>query len=212
MKKYTTTSRIFEKKEKRKILKRRKRNKFVFYAIGFIAIACMVVFAYKIGTNIGQKIKYPVSYSSYIVKYSEENDLDPYLVIAMIRQESNFVSDARSPYAGGLMQLTEITANEYAGKMGLTDFDYMDPETNIQIGCFVMSSLIDKYDNVDTALAAYNAGVGNVDRWLSNPDYSFDGKSLYNIPFSETSNYIRKIHKYMDEYKNRVDINSDNIN
>ena len=172
----------------------------------------MVLFAYKIGSNFGQKIKYPVSYSSYITQYSKENELDPYLVIAMIRQESNFVADARSPYAGGLMQLTEITAKEYAGKMGLTDYDYMDPETNIQIGCFVMSSLIEKYENVDTALAAYNAGVGNVDKWLTNPDYSFDGKSLYNIPFSETSNYIRKIHKYMDEYKNRININSDNLN
>lgn len=212
MKKYTTTSGFFERQNERRILKRRKRNKFVFYAIGIIVFICMVFCAYEFGSNLGQKIKYPVSYSRYIVKYSEENNLDPYLVIAMIRQESNFVSDARSPYAGGLMQLTEVTANEYAGKMGLTDFDYMDPETNIQIGCFVMSSLIEKYDNVDTALAAYNAGVGNVDKWLSNPDYSLDGHSLYKIPFSETSNYIRKIHKYIDEYKNRVDINSDNIN
>lgn len=164
---------------------------------------------FRIGAKMGEKIKYPVSYSSYITRYARENELDPYLVIAMIKQESNFVTDARSPYAGGLMQLTEVTADEYAKKMGLTDYDYMDPETNIQIGCFVMASLIEKYGDVDTALAAYNAGVGNVDNWLSNPDYSLDGKTLYKIPYSETRNYIKKINDYIDEYKERIDINSD---
>ena len=209
MKKYTTSSRIFQKQKERKILKRKKRNKNILIFIAIIAFLCMIVGLFKVGTKLGEKIKYPVSYSSYITKYAKENDLDPYLVIAMIRQESNFVADARSPYAGGLMQLTEITADEYAKKMGLTDYDYMDPETNIQIGCYVMASLIDKYDDVDTALAAYNAGVGNVDNWLKNPDYSLDGETLYNIPYSETKNYIIKINNYIDEYKERVDINSD---
>ena len=209
MKKYTTSSRIFQKQKERKILKRKKRNKNILIFIAIIAFLCMIVGLFKVGTKLGEKIKYPVSYSSYITKYAKENDLDPYLVIAMIRQESNFVADARSPYAGGLMQLTEVTADEYAKKMGLTDYDYMDPETNIQIGCYVMASLIDKYDDVDTALAAYNAGVGNVDNWLKNPDYSLDGETLYNIPYSETKNYIIKINNYIDEYKERVDINSD---
>lgn len=161
---------------------------------------------FKGGAKVGEKIKYPVSYSSYITRYAHENDLDPYLVIAVIKQESNFVADARSPYAGGLMQLTEVTADEYAGKLGLTNYNYMDPETNVKIGCYVLSCLIEKYDCVDTALAAYNAGVGNVDGWLKNPDYSTDGKTLYKIPYSETKHYIEKINGYYEEYKNRVDI------
>lgn len=177
--------------------------------VGILAIICLIFLAFFHGSRLGEKIKYPVSYSSYIIRYSKENELDPYLVIAMIRQESNFVADARSPYAGGLMQLTETTATEYAEKMGLTKYDYMDPETNIQIGCFVMSSLIEKYGDVNTALAAYNAGVGNVDNWLTNPDYSLDGKTLYRIPYSETRNYIQKINAYVDEYREKVNINSD---
>lgn len=209
MKRYTASSRIFQKQRERKILKRKKRTKNILIFIAVIAFFCSIVGLFKVFAKLGEKIKYPVSYSSYITKYANENDLDPYLVIAMIRQESNFVADARSPYAGGLMQLTEITADEYAKKMGLTDYDYMDPETNIQIGCYVMASLIDKYDDVDTALAAYNAGVGNVDNWLKNPDYSLDGETLYNIPYSETKNYIIKINNYIDEYKERVDINAD---
>lgn len=208
MKKYTTTSRIFQKQKNRKILKRRKRNKKVVLLVGALAFVCLFVGVFKIGAKMGERIKYPVSYSSYITKYAKENELDPYLVIAMIKQESNFVADARSPYAGGLMQLTELTATEYANKMGLTDYDYMDPETNIQIGCYVLSSLIERYGDVNTALAAYNAGMGNVDSWLTNPDYSIDGKTLYKIPYSETRNYIKKINGYVDEYKARVNLDS----
>ena len=94
---------------------------------------------------MSKNIKYPVEYSDYIVKYSAENQLDPYLVIGVIKQESNFVPDAKSAYAGGLMQLTEVTAAETARKMGVTNYDYMDPETNIKLGCYLLRTLIDKY-------------------------------------------------------------------
>lgn len=183
----------------------------VLVAVGFAA-AC-VIFGSMGGQKIGEKvseIKYPVSYSGYITKYASKNDLDPYLVIALIKQESNFVADARSKYAGGLMQLTEVTATEYAAKLGLKSYNYMDPETNIQIGCYVLSSLIERYGNVDTALAAYNAGVGNVDEWLKNPDYSHDGKTLCGIPFSETRHYVRKVNQYTEIYKSQAVIQPNN--
>ena len=118
----------------------------LFFAI--IIILC----ANKAGEKISDKIneiRYPVKFSSYIIKYSDKNDLDPYLVMGLIRQESNFVPDARSKYAGGLMQLTQTTAHEYGEKLGLKNYNYMDPETNIQIGCYVLANLIDKYENVD---------------------------------------------------------------
>ena len=207
LKTYTTKSRIFrENFQNRK--KQRQRRKKVFFAVFLIiSILGIMWFGSLGGKKIGEKIneiKYPVKYSTYITKYANENNLEPYLVIALIKQESNFVADARSEYAGGLMQLTEVTADEYAEKLGLTDYNYMDPETNIKIGCFVLASLIDKYNDVDTALAAYNAGVGNVDGWLKNPDYSSDGKTLYYIPFSETRHYVKKVNQYIDVYKNRA--------
>ncbi len=170
---------------------------------------CMSVIGIKSGLEMSRNIKYPVEYSSYITKYANENDLDPYLVIAVIKQESNFVPDARSSYAGGLMQLTEETAHEYAGKLGLSNYDYMEPETNIRIGCYVLRSLIDKYEVVDTALAAYNAGMGNVDKWLQNSEYSSDGETLKHIPFPETRHYVAKINDYYVEYKENVTINPD---
>ena len=167
---------------------------------------CLSIIGIKSGLRISRNIKYPVQYSEYITKYAHENDLDPYWVIALIKQESNFVADARSPYAGGLMQLTEPTAAEYGAKLGLADFDYMDPETNIQIGCFVLSSLIDKYGVLDTALAAYNAGAGTVDRWLENPAYSTDGVTLSYIPYAETRGYVNNIRNYIGEYKRYTEI------
>lgn len=179
----------------------------VLFSFLIIYVSC--IGGQKIGEKVNE-IKYPVAYSSYITKYAAKNDLDPYLVIAVIKQESNFVADARSKYAGGLMQLTQVTADEYADKLGMVSYNYMDPETNIRIGCYVLSTLIDKYDNVDTALAAYNAGVGNVDSWLKNPDYSSDGETLYNIPFSETRHYVKKVNQYMEIYKNQAVIQPNN--
>lgn len=167
----------------------------------------VTVIGIKSGLELSRNIKYPVEYSSYIVKYSKENELDPYLVMAVIKQESNYIADARSPYAGGLMQLTEETADDYANRMGLSDYDYMDPETNIKIGCYVLRSLIDHYKVVDTALAAYNAGIGNVNKWLDNPKYSDDGITLKYIPFSETRHYVKNVNDYYAKYKENVELN-----
>ena len=115
------------------------------------------------GYQTSQKFKYPVAYADYIVKYSKANDLDPFLVMAVIKVESNFVPEAHSGVAGGLMQLTEETAEWNAKELGITtEYDYMDPETNIRFGCHYLRHLIDVYGNIDTALAAYNGGMGNV--------------------------------------------------
>ncbi|MDY3031112.1 MAG: lytic transglycosylase domain-containing protein [Clostridia bacterium] len=153
------------------------------------------------GYNTGQKTTYPVAYSEYIYKYANKNDLDPYLVMAVIKVESNFVPEAHSGYAGGLMQLTEETAQWNADDMGITYFDYMDPETNIMLGCHYLKHLIDTYDNIDTALAAYNGGMGNVASWLSDSRYSSDGKTLNDIPFPETKNYVVKVNDAWLHYK-----------
>ena len=153
------------------------------------------------GYNTGQKTTYPVAYNEYIYKYANKNDLDPYLVMAVIKVESNFVPEAHSGYAGGLMQLTEETAQWNADDMGITYFDYMDPETNIMLGCHYLKHLIDTYDNIDTALAAYNGGMGNVASWLSDSRYSSDGKTLNDIPFPETKNYVVKVNDAWLHYK-----------
>ncbi len=207
MRGYTAKSRIYQRQKARRA-KRRQQAKKRLLTFCLVLSAVLLGFAgLKIGLDVSRNFKYPVAYSEYIAKYSDENGLDPYLVMAVIKQESNYIADARSPYAGGLMQLTEATAQEYGAKIGLENFNYMDPETNIRIGCYVLSSLIERYEVVDTALAAYNAGMGNVDEWLKNPQYSSNGYTLDYVPYSETRHYIRKINGYITEYKELSETN-----
>lgn len=170
----------------------------IFLAVLAVVIAFIGV---KSGYHVGKQTNYPVAYNDYIVKYSSKYRLDRYLVMAVIKVESNFVPDARSQYAAGLMQLTEETADWNAKEMKLKDYDYLDPETNIMIGCHYLRHLIDKYDNTDTALAAYNGGMGNVSKWLKDSNCSDDGVTLKYIPFEETRNYVIKVNKNWEHYK-----------
>ncbi|MCX7714181.1 MAG: lytic transglycosylase domain-containing protein [Clostridia bacterium] len=149
------------------------------------------------------RMRYPLRHVEYIDKYSKEYGLDRYLVMGVIKAESNYIHDAHSGVARGLMQITDDTAKWIAGKMGL-EFkadDIEDPETNIKMGCFYLSYLIAYYKNIDVALAAYNGGMGNVDKWLANKKYSADGKTLFKIPFAETEKYVERVNKYMKIYK-----------
>lgn len=174
----------------------------------FLALIAIVVAILGVvgGIQTSQRVKYPVAYADFIVKYANENDLDPFLVMAVIKAESNFVPEAHSGIAGGLMQLTEETAAWNANDMKYSgDYDYMDPETNIRFGCHYLRHLIDIYGNIDTVLAAYNGGMGNVDSWLKNPDYSDDGISLKYIPFPETRNYVIRVNENWEHYKNMVE-------
>ncbi len=172
----------------------------VFLAVVAVVIAIIGILG---GYETSRRIKYPVAYSDLIAKYAHENDLDPYLVMAVIKVESNFIADAHSGVAGGLMQLTEETAEWNAKDLGIKDdYDYMDPEINIRFGCHYLKHLITVYKNVDTALAAYNGGMGNVSYWLGDPTYSDDGVTLKYIPFAETRNYVEKVKKNWEHYKN----------
>ncbi len=171
---------------------------------GFLAILAIVIAIIGIagGYETSRRARYPVAYSDYIVKYADENELDPFLVMAVIKTESNFVPEAHSGVAGGLMQLTEETAQWNAEDMNIDyDYDYMDPETNIRFGCHYLRHLINIYENTNTALAAYNGGMGNVNSWLADPDCSSDGVSLDYIPFSETRNYVDRVNSSWEHYK-----------
>lgn len=152
------------------------------------------------------KALYPLRYGEYIITYSDKYDLDKYLVMALIKAESNYIYDAHSGVARGLMQITDETADWIASKLSLRDFDILEPETNIGMGCYYLSYLLDYYkDNEQLALAAYNAGMGNVNKWLLDKEYSQSGETLDNIPFEETRQYIDKIERnkkiYIKLYK-----------
>lgn len=163
-------------------------------AIKFTVIAvCLVLLA-----NTGIKTVYrifPLKYADSIEKYSGEYGLDKYIVAGVIYSESGFDNTAHSGLARGLMQMTDKTADWVSEKLGI-EYDYdmaENPEINIKMGCYYLSCLIEKYRNRETALAAYNAGMGNVSKWLEDPRYSADGKTLSDIPYSETKKYVKRV-------------------
>ena len=167
-------------------------------AITILIILLILLFGvFRLQEKIMKKI-YPLEYTEYVDKYSEENGIDKMLVYAIIKAESNFESNITSSSgAMGLMQLMDSTAKEMAEKL---EMEYSakeilyQPDTNIKIGTRYFAELLKRYENnIYLALTAYNAGIGNVDRWIENGIIKEDGSDIENIPYKETNNYVRKI-------------------
>jgi soluble lytic murein transglycosylase len=138
---------------------------------------------------------YPLKYEDSIRKYSEQFGVDPALVAAVILQESRFNPKAQSSKgAQGLMQFMPTTAATMAKELGVKKYDIYDPDTSVMFGAAHLRDLLLKYNgDVDAALAGYNAGTGNADKWVKKG-------ILGNIPFNETRNYVKKINGYRSVY------------
>ena len=168
----------------------------IFLAIAIVLIVVVLV------THSG-----PKKYSELIAKYSKRYSVDEALVYAVIKCESNFDTFAVSGAgACGLMQLMPNTAQEISKKLHVkyNANDLFRPEVNIMFGCYYLGYLQSLYSNLECVLSAYNAGLGNVNLWLSNPEYSDDGVTLKHIPFKETRNYVASVTKYFEKYKNSL--------
>ncbi len=130
-----------------------------------------------------------------VYKYSYEYDLEPELVLALIHAESKFEQSAiSSKGASGYMQIMEGTAYWAAENIGLEDFEYDDifnAETNIQLGCWYIRNLINQFGDINTAIVAYNAGSGNVSRWLKEQRTTKINED--NIPFKESDDYLKRV-------------------
>lgn len=151
------------------------------------------------------KILYKKEYSEYVSKYSKEYNIDENLIYAIIKAESNFdINAVSNKNAMGLMQLMYSTANDVAkrNQIELTEENIFQPEININIGTKYLATLLEKYKCVEVALAAYNAGSGNVDKWIANEIIKEDGSDIENIPFKETNTYVRKIMRNYKIYSN----------
>ena len=169
-----------------------KMKRLIVLLIVVVSIIITTIFINKLMI----KILYKKEYSEYVSKYSQEYNVDQNLVYALIKAESNFKANAVSnKNAQGLMQLMPATAEEVANKnnIELTEDNILEPDVNINIGTKYISTLLEKYKCVEVALAAYNAGIGNVDKWIENGTIKADGSDIENIPFKETNNYVRKI-------------------
>jgi soluble lytic murein transglycosylase len=157
-----------------------------------VALAAIVAagFAYVEKTNPPwyERIRYTLRYSEYIRVHAREHKLDPALMAAVIYQESKFRASVESSSGAiGLMQLTPATARGIAIRTGGNAFrtsDLYDPEINIRYGAWYLDNLFAKYHNERLVLAAYNAGQGNVDRWLAHKE---------RIQFPETRAYVARV-------------------
>lgn len=190
------------KKDKgKKKKKKMKMWKKILITIITVLIICKALFlgaVYYGGKN------YPINYIEEIQKYSNEYGVDPKVVLAIMRVESNFKSDAVSKVnAKGLMQVLPDTAKHVAKllNVNVNSVDLNDPETNVKFGTYYLKYLMQNFSNMDTVYAAYNGGIGNVNTWLKDSKYSNDGVSLYNIPSAETKNYVNKVNKALKAYE-----------
>lgn len=171
-----------------------------------LVISVAMGFLFDIGCSLIEKKTHPLKYTEYIEKYSEQYKVPKELVYAIIKTESDFVSNAVSRVgAVGLMQLMPETFKDLTENFLYENLDtgmLYDPETNIRYGVFYLSWLKTNFEDWNCVIAAYNGGIGNVTKWLNDSEYSDDGKTLIikNIPFEETRNYVKKINKATEKY------------
>jgi len=151
---------------------------------------------------------YPVKYVDAIKKYAARNELDPYLVMGLILQESSFIPNAKSAVgATGLMQLMPATAKELAHRLHVPfgQARLENPEVNVELGTAHLKMLVNLFNgNALLAVASYNAGQGNVLKWKrSAPGRPMD-EFVESIPFAETRNYVKRVTMLRSSYSRMV--------
>lgn len=145
-----------------------------------------------------------VKYIDIIDKYSKQYNSDPLMIAAIIKVESDFDTNAVSPMnAKGLMQIVPDTGKWISERLEeeYHDDKLHDPDYNIHLGAYYYEYLYEHFGDVEIALAAYNGGMGNVEGWLKDPNISYHGDKLDNIPFGETKNYVEKVMNTYRTYK-----------
>lgn len=150
------------------------------------------------------ELLYPQAYRDSIFKASARFNINPYLIFAIMREESRFDSFARSPAGAlGLMQLMPETAKREGKKIGIIlkqDSEVFEPDKNIHIGSFYLKKLIEEFGNPVFAIAAYNAGEKAVESWLKDNSYNSIDEFLEDIPYAETKAYVQRVLASYFEY------------
>ena len=190
-----------------------RRTRRLLWELALLAAVAAAALAFaRFGFGRYYERAYPMDYAALIDAACEERGLDRALVYAVVRTESGFRAHAESEVgARGLMQLMPdaydwVRMRTGAGE-GPVDYDSLfDPETNIACGTAMLRLLLDEFETVENALAAYHAGWGSVKEWLRNPDYAPDGKNLAHIPFEDTRGYVAKVKRTMDVYRKLYDL------
>ena len=152
------------------------------------------------------KVLFPVNYWPEIRHYAAEHQLDPYMIAALIAQESTFTADVRSAAnAYGLMQLLPSTGRTYARKVGISRKFSISllttADTNLRMGTAYFADLVRQFGGAHLALATYNAGPNRVQRWINEKAGFERDEFIDDIPFPETQNYVKRILGTAEDYR-----------
>ncbi len=185
-------------------MKTKTKRALVFMSI--IALSLVVGILIGLGWDLYDRSQLPYKYHAHIAKYAEKYDIPVEIIFAVIKVESSFKADAKSNVGAlGLMQMMPstfewLTGNYHLGE-NLPALMLYDPEVSIRYGTYYLRYLKNRFGDWNTVLAAYNAGEGNVSKWLADKQYSDDGKTLKSIPVEETERYVKKVNNEIGVYR-----------
>lgn len=186
--------------------RRRRQSRVRGWILALILFTLAVIY---ILPNVKARMQYPVKYESEIRAAAGAYDLPPALIAAIAVTESAYRPEARSNMdARGLMQITPTTGEWIAGhlkeKSAFTADALYDPITSLRYACWYVDFLLEQFDGDEAcAIAGYHAGQGSVRKWLNDPNYSVDGRTLYAFPDDapQTRHYVSKVQKAYEYYK-----------
>ena len=185
---------------------RRRRRLGALLAVGLAAVVTAVVAGVgPFGDAVREFVTLPLRHDDIIRQQAAEKDLDAALVAAVIYEESRFRDQTSNAGARGLMQITPDTADYIARRSGGTRFvqeDLATPQINIAYGTWFLRYLIDHYEGNETlAVAAYNAGITNVDGWVKRAGGPDEFDASRDIPFPETRAYVENVAESRESYR-----------
>lgn len=198
--------------------KRRKKSKngalTILSIFVLLVLAVLLFFGLRGGYDTYVRSHFRLEHYDTVMKACNDFGMSPSLVYGIIRTESGFNERAHSVAdARGLMQVTQtgldwaqIRTDEFDG---VTVNDLYNADINIRCGVYLLSLLSEEFDSEQAVIAAYNAGIGNVEEWLEDPAYSYDGSTLHTVPFEETRHYIDRVLSSKHIYQSYYQIDSE---
>ena len=190
------------------VIRRRRRRRRIGGLLGFAVLAGLLaaVIVPRLPDAV-RELALPLRHEDIIRQQAEAKGVDPSLVAAVIYTESKFRDQTSHAGARGLMQITPSTAKYIARLSGGTAFEQGDlatPQVNISYGVFYLRYLLRQYGNNKVlALAAYNGGEGNVNRWINEATLSEREFGIAQIPFTETREYVGRVLDAQADYRRK---------
>ena len=194
-------------KRRKRRNKARKRGRFIRAAIIIVLVLALIGIVLMLSSEETIEetvVLYSMEYSELIRENAQRFGIDPAYAASIVLAESSYDPNAVSSVnAQGLMQIMPDTGKWIAGKFKeeYVDGCLFDPATNIRYGCWYLGFLVDRYDgDLTCSTAAYHSGQGTVDKWLKDPAYSADGKTLSVIAGTNADTYVNRVLKYYEKY------------